>query len=65
MIKVNGDNLDWTPGMTVRGVLQAKNYTFPLLIVTIDGQRVERPAFGSTTVPDGAVVQVIHLLSGG
>lgn len=65
MIQVNGDPLEWTPGLTVRGVIQARNYKFPLLIVTVDGKRVERPAYEATQVPDGAVVQVIHLLSGG
>jgi sulfur carrier protein len=65
MIQVNGDPLEWSPGLTVRGVLQARNYKFPLVIVTIDGRRIERPAFEATPVPDGAVVQVIHLLSGG
>jgi sulfur carrier protein len=65
MIQVNGDPLEWSPGLTVRGVLQARNYKFPLVIVTIDGRRIERPAFEVTSVPDGAVVQVIHLLSGG
>lgn len=65
MIQVNGDPLDWTPGLTVRGILQARNYKFPLLVITVDGVRVDRPAYETTEVPDGAVVQVIHLLSGG
>ncbi len=65
MIQVNGDPLAWTPGLTVRGVLQAKKYNFPMLIVTIDGRRVERADYDSEAIPDGAVVQVIHLLSGG
>jgi sulfur carrier protein len=65
MLLVNGDALDWTPGLTVRGVLKAKNYTFPLVIVTVNDTQVERKAFDTTPVPDGAVVQVIHLISGG
>lgn len=65
MLQVNGEPLEWTPGMTVRGVLQAKNYRFPLVVVTLDGNRVERTAFDVTPVPDGTVVQVVHLLSGG
>jgi sulfur carrier protein len=65
MLLVNGDDLDWTPGLTVRGVLKAKNYTFPLVIVTVNDAPVERKAFDTTPVPDGAVVQVIHLISGG
>jgi len=65
MIQVNGDPLAWTPGLTVRGVIKAKNYLFPLLIVDIDGVRVDPPDYDATPVPDGASVQVIHLLSGG
>ena len=65
MIQVNGDPLAWTPGLTVRGVLQAKKYLFPMLIVTIDDCRVERADYESELIPDGSVVQVIHLLSGG
>jgi sulfur carrier protein len=65
MIQVNGDPLAWTPGLTVRGVLQAKKYNFPMIIVTIDGRRVERAEYESEPIPDGSVVQVIHLLSGG
>ncbi|MDR3673810.1 MAG: sulfur carrier protein ThiS [Holophaga sp.] len=65
MIQVNGDPLDWTPELTVRGVLRAKNYLFPLVIVTLDDQPVERGDYDRTPVPDGSVLRVIHLLSGG
>jgi sulfur carrier protein len=65
VIQVNGDPLDWTPGMTVRGVLKAKNYKFPMLIVSIDEQQVQPADYDRTAVPDGSVVQVIHLISGG
>jgi sulfur carrier protein len=65
MIRVNGDPMEWTPGLTVGGILQARNYRFPLLVVTVDGALVDRPDYGSTPVPDGSVVQVLHLLSGG
>lgn len=65
MIRVNGDPLAWQPGMTVRQVLAACNYNFPLVIVTIDGNHVSRDAFDTTRVPDGADVKVVHLMSGG
>ena len=65
MIQVNGDPLAWTPDMTVRDVIQAKNYRFPLLIVSIDGEQVRKEDYPTTPVPDGADVQVIHLISGG
>ena len=66
MITVNGDKLDWKEDMTVQDVLDAKNYTFRLISVWIDGDPVaNRTAYATTPVPDNSEVQVIHNISGG
>jgi len=65
MILVNGDPLEWSEGMTVRDILVAKNYTFPLLIVTINEDLIDRKDYTTTPVLEGAVVKVVHLMSGG
>jgi len=65
MVQVNDEPLDWQEGLTVRGVLRARNYVFPLLVVTLDGRLIRREDYDSTPVPDGATVNVIHLMSGG
>lgn len=65
MITVNGNKLDWHEGMTVRDILNAKNYVFKMLVTKIDGTLVKRADYDSTTVPDEADVKVIHLISGG
>ena len=65
MVQVNGEPLDWRDGLTVRGVLRARNYIFPLLVVTLDGRLIPREDYDRTPVPDGAVVNVVHLISGG
>lgn len=65
MIKVNGDSLEHRVGMTIQDVLKAKNYVFPLLVVKVDGELVARDAYAKHVVPDGATVEVIHLMSGG
>lgn len=65
MITVNGNKLDWHRGMTVRDVLVVKNYKFRMLVTKIDGTLVKRADYDTTTIPDGADVQVIHLISGG
>lgn len=65
MIQVNGDPLAWSEGMTVRDILVAKNYTFPLLIVTINDELIARQDYIGTLVPEGADVKVVHLMSGG
>ncbi|HPC82165.1 MAG TPA: sulfur carrier protein ThiS [Thermoanaerobaculaceae bacterium] len=65
MIRVNGDPVEWREGMTVRDVIVARNYKFPLLIVTVNGHLVSREAYDTTTVPDEAAVRILHLMSGG
>ena len=65
MITVNGDKLDWHDGMTIRDILNAKNYIFKMLVTKVNGTLVKRIDYDTTTVPDQADVKVIHLISGG
>lgn len=65
MITVNGDKLDWHHGMTIRDILNAKNYIFKMLVTKVNGTLVKRIDYDTTTVPDQADVKVIHLISGG
>lgn len=64
-ITVNGHQIPWQEGMTVRDVLQAMNYTFRMLVIKIDGKLVKKDAWDSALVPSGADVSVFHLISGG
>lgn len=65
MILVNEEPLEWRSGMTVRDVLRARNYRFPMLIIHVDDALIAKQAYDTTIIPDGAVVKVIHLISGG
>ncbi len=65
MIKVNDLNVEFVQGMTVTDVIKKCNFTFPLLIVKIDGVYVPRDTYNSTPVPDGSTLDIIHLISGG
>jgi sulfur carrier protein len=65
MILVNEEPLDWHEGMTVRDVLKARNYRFPMLVIHVNDALVKKVDYDTTTIPDGAVVKVIHLISGG
>ncbi|MBK8791724.1 MAG: sulfur carrier protein ThiS [Holophaga sp.] len=65
MIHVNGDAMEWKEGLTVREVLVRRNFRFPLLIITVDGELVQPKAYETTTIPDAADVQVVHMMSGG
>jgi thiamine biosynthesis protein ThiS len=41
------------------------NYTFPIVVVKIDVQVIPKSRYSDNIVPDGSVVEVIHLISGG
>ncbi len=66
MVKVNGEfDLEWEEGMTVRRLLEKMKFTFPMLVVSINGQIVLRDDWDTTLVPDGADVKVLHMIAGG
>jgi len=66
MINVNGEEMSWRDGMSVQDVLDAKNFTFRMIAVWINDEPVERGGgYSSALVPDGANVEVIHMISGG
>jgi sulfur carrier protein len=65
MITVNGDTVEWQPGLTVAGLLELRNYIFPMVAVQVNGELIRRGTYDTTPVPDGATVQVIHMMSGG
>jgi sulfur carrier protein len=59
------DQVPWRAGMTVRDLLDGMRYTFPHLIVSIDGELVPHNAYDETVIPPGADVRVVHLMAGG
>ncbi|PKN78472.1 MAG: thiamine biosynthesis protein ThiS [Candidatus Cloacimonetes bacterium HGW-Cloacimonetes-1] len=65
MIKVNENNVEWEVGMTVRSLLIKMKYSFPMLVVKINGDLVKKADYDTTPIPDEASVMVIHLISGG
>ncbi len=65
MITVNTDPMDWHDGMTVAEILKIRNYIFRMIAVQVNGELVRRGTYDKAVVPDGADVQVIHMISGG
>ncbi|HSV55478.1 MAG TPA: MoaD/ThiS family protein [Magnetospirillaceae bacterium] len=61
------DGQEEFPGdsVTVRQILDRKNWSFPLIIARVNGRPVDRKAWDSEPIRDGAEVELHHLLSGG
>lgn len=51
--------------MSVDGMLKAMRYSFPLIIVKVNGALVERSAYATSPIAEGDVVEMYHLVSGG
>ncbi|TVR74591.1 MAG: sulfur carrier protein ThiS [Marinilabiliales bacterium] len=51
--------------MTVRELLDEKNFTFKMLVIKINGQLVRKEDYEKAVISDGDDVSVIHLISGG
>lgn len=65
MIRVNGEDFPWREGMTIKDMLEERGYTFPMIAVWVNGTPHKREMFGSVTIPEGAEVQALHMISGG
>ena len=64
-ITVNGQEIPWEGGMTIRTVLNKMNYSFRMLVIKVNDKLVKKEDWDSFQVPPGADVKVIHLISGG
>jgi sulfur carrier protein len=66
VVRVNGrDEVEWQPGLTVARLLERLRFTFPRVIVTVNGEAVAREEYAMRVIPDDADVRVIHLMAGG
>jgi thiamine biosynthesis protein ThiS len=66
MIIVNDrDRVAWHTGMTVQDLLNAMNYTYVLITVTVNETLVAQEDYGHFPIPDDAQVTVFHLAHGG
>jgi sulfur carrier protein len=52
-------------GHSVREILKAKGWSFPLIVVKLNGILVPRPSWDTTVVRDGDEMDAMHLVSGG
>jgi thiamine biosynthesis protein ThiS len=59
------DRVEWEEGMTVSALLTVMRYSFPRIIVSVDGELVPPEEYDSYVIPDHADVRLIHLMAGG
>ncbi len=65
VIMVNGKQIEWEENLTIKSLLKKMNYTFPKIVVRVNGKVVEQKKWAEFKVPDQAEVQAHHLIAGG
>ena len=64
-IEVNGRKVEFVENENVKDLLKRMKYTFPLVVVKINDEVVQRTSFSDVIVPDNSKIAVIHMISGG
>jgi len=66
MIRVNDRfEIEWYAGMTVEDVLRSCGFTYPMVVVSVNGRVVDREAYAEFTVKDQDEIRALHLVAGG
>ena len=65
MIQVNNRPTEWFENLTVKKLLEIKNYTFPNIIVKINDEFIPKSRYDTTIIEDGANVLALHMFGGG
>ena len=65
MIKVNGRDREWGKDLTVVLLLERCKYTFPLIMVKVNGKYIPKDKYKDILIADNDDVQVIHSIAGG
>ncbi len=64
-IKVNENIVEWHDNLTISELLKIMKYTFPMLVIKVDGQLIKKDQYKTFVVPNNSHVKIIHLMSGG
>ena len=64
-IRLNNRDFEIKEELTVKVLMELKNFTYSRIIVSINSKFVPAEEYASTIIRDGDDVKAIHLLAGG
>jgi thiamine biosynthesis protein ThiS len=64
-IIVNGKEVEYKKNESVSDLLKRMHYTFPLIVVKINGKLIKKIDYSNAIVPNESKIQVVHMISGG
>ncbi len=57
--------VDWQPGMTVQDVIRKLKFTFPMLVVTVNGKVIPKEEWETYELQEKDNVKILHMIAGG
>ncbi len=63
MFKVNGWDFVWEEGLTVKKLLERKEYISPLIMVTVNGKLISPDDYEDTGIKDGDNVKTFYMIT--
>jgi thiamine biosynthesis protein ThiS len=64
-ITVNGKKVEYIDNESIAELLKRMHYTFPLIIVKINGKLIKKKQYNTTMIPNESDIKVVHMISGG
>lgn len=65
MIELNGKKVEWEEGLTVEALIERMNFTFPGIIVRVDGEYIPKKNWPHFVIKKNSKVRAHHLIAGG
>jgi len=65
LITVNGNKMEWRPGLTIEQVLKNLSDIFPIIVVKVNGKPVSKKEFKTFEIPNNADIATIEIIAGG
>lgn len=65
MIRVNNRNIDFRENMTIKNLIEDLKYSFPTLIIEVNGEFIPKNRYEKTLIKDGDDIKIIHPIAGG
>lgn len=65
MIYVNGRGMEYQEGLTIQGLIKQLKYTYPVLIVSVNGTHVPKDVYHKVVIQNSDDIKIIHPIAGG
>ncbi len=66
MITINeNESFEWSENLTVENLLNALNYNYSFLIVTVNGKVIKKEAFSTFFIEENADIRITKISPGG